>query len=876
MSKKIVLIDGHSILNRAFYGVPVLTNRDNIPTNAVYGFLNIMWKLLEEEQPDYLAVAFDVKAPTFRHEMFADYKGTRKPMPDDLRVQVPLIKECLAAMKVPCLEKAGWEADDILGTIAGRCENLGMEVSVLSGDRDLLQLATEKVKICIPKTKAGKTETHYYHAAEVLAEYGVTPTEFIDVKALMGDTSDNIPGVPGIGEKTAAKIIATYHSIEEAMAHISEVKPPKAAKNLEEFYEQAKLSKVLAAINTHADIDFHPEEAVMDGLYSREAYEFIRRMNFKSMLSRFDLTEKQEETLPVEVISDFNDALLRMAQLKKEPSLGLFCAADESGIAGLSVSTGEQITFFKQEGFLTEYCLLGFLEELLSCPAVIYTLDLKQLLLLFDPIPVVRAHDVSLGAYLLNPLPASYEYEAVAETYLNKTFPTKKDVFAKLNMSQMLSEKEEALVAYCANNALTSLLAGPIILEKLKKEEMLPLYEELELPLVSCLARMEREGIAADAEELRRYGESLTEGIITLEQKIHEETGENFNILSPKQLGEVLFEKMKLPGGKKTKTGYSTSADVLDKLAPEYPVIRSILEYRQLTKLKSTYADGLAAFIEKDGKIRSKFQQMVTATGRLSSAEPNLQNIPVRMELGRKIRKIFRPKEGCVFVDADYSQIELRVLAAMSGDENLIAAYRDAADIHAATASQVFHVPLEEVTPELRRNAKAVNFGIVYGISAFGLSEDLSISRKEASQYIERYFETYPGVKHFLDHLVSSAKEKGYAVTYYGRKRPMPELSSSNFMQRSFGERVAMNAPIQGTAADIMKRAMLRVEEALLREGFQAKLILQIHDELLIEAPKEEAEAVKELLIREMKQAADLAVPLEVDAKIGNNWFETK
>ena len=875
MSKKIVLIDGHSILNRAFFGVPPLTNSEGLHTNAVYGFLNIMFKILDEEKPDYLTVAFDRSEPTFRHQMFDAYKGTRKPMAQELREQVPVMKEVLQAMGIKIVEMPGYEADDLLGTIAGMAEVQGMDVSIISGDRDLLQLATEKVKIRIPKTKRTGTEIEDYYAADVVERYQVTPKEFIDVKALMGDSSDNIPGVPGIGEKTATNLIVAYKSIENAYAHLEEITPKRAKTNLEEHYDMAQMSKTLATIEVHVPIEFDMEAAKLTDLYTPEAYVYMKRLEFKNMLTRFsdDMSQNDLEKYfhvyhELDEIQNFFDGFSA-----KEAAVSFF---EEAGtVYGLAVAKSNQnVVYLTCGGFVTE----GYLEEQVQklCDGLdtLITPDLKGLLKHVRVPETKKCIDTTIAAYLLNPLKNEYTYDDLARDILGLMVPSKLDLLGKLKIKKAAEEKPEALELMVCYEAYACIAAKNQLLEQLEDHGMKKLYDEIEMPLVYVLADMEKEGVRAEKAELEAYGAQLTGRISELETSIYEKAGETFNINSPKQLGVILFEKLQMPNGKKTKTGYSTAADVLERLAPDYPIVSEILEYRQLTKLKSTYADGLALCIAPDGRIHSTFNQTITATGRISSTEPNLQNIPIRMELGRLIRKVFVPKDGYVFIDADYSQIELRVLAHMSGDQNLIAAYQHAEDIHRITASQVFHTPLEEVTDLQRRNAKAVNFGIVYGISSFGLSQDLSITRKEAEGYIASYFETYPGIKIFLDRLVTDAKEKGYAETMFGRRRPVPELASSNFMQRSFGERIAMNSPIQGTAADIIKIAMIRVKQRLEREQLKSKLILQVHDELLIEAAADEEEYVKTLLAEEMRHAADLAVTLEVDVKSGRNWFE--
>lgn len=882
MSEKIVLIDGHSILNRAFYGLPDLTNSEGLHTNAVYGFLNILFRTLEEEQPQYLAVAFDVHAPTFRHQMYADYKGTRKPMPSELREQVPMLKEVLRAMDIELVEKAGYEADDILGTLAERCEKEGMEVTVVSGDRDILQLASDRIMIRMPKTVRGKTTIENYHAKEVLERYQVEPKQIIELKALMGDTSDNIPGIPGVGEKTATKLIVEYGSIENAYVHVEEIRPNKAKESLKNNYDLAVMSKKLATIDTQAPVECDLEHAKIRNLYTEEAYEMFRRLDFKNLLGRFDSAAvKEQDSLFIRVETDLEEAEALLKQAAVQPAVGLeLLESTAHEILGLAVAwekDGEpEVCYIPASETMTVGFLKEKTEELFAAVKKVCVMDIKKLLKNVKNIRPEQVFDAGIAAYLLNPLKNTYTYDDLAKEYLQVYLPSTEEIFDTAKLPDLAAVSDELAGCYAGNMAYAVYRVREIMEQRLEAEGMSRLYQEIEIPLAFTLADMEEAGIRVEAEELKAYGERLQVRIGELEEKIYQEAGETFNINSPKQLGVILFEKLQLPGGRKTKSGYSTAADVLEKLAPDHPIVSDILEYRQLAKLKSTYADGLSAFIGPDGRIHSTFNQTITATGRISSTEPNLQNIPVRMELGRLIRKVFLPADGCVFIDADYSQIELRVLAHMSGDEKLIAAYRQAEDIHRITASEVFHVPFDEVTPLQRRNAKAVNFGIVYGISSFGLSQDLSISRKEAQQYIEKYFETYPGIKGFLDGCVEQAKEQGYSVTMFGRRRPVPELKSSNFMQRSFGERVAMNAPIQGTAADIIKIAMIRVNERLKREQLRARLLLQVHDELLIEAPLEEVDQVQRILEEEMTHAADLKVKLEIDMHTGNSWYEAK
>ena len=908
MSQKLVLIDGHSILNRAFYGVPDLSNAEGLHTNAVYGFLNIMFKILEEEKPEYLAVAFDVHAPTFRHKMYEAYKGTRKPMPEELREQVPVMKEVLKAMHITIMEQAGLEADDILGTLAKKAEQAGMEVSLVSGDRDLLQIATDHIKIRIPKTKQGRTEIEDYYAADVQAAYQVTPLQFIELKALMGDTADNIPGVPKVGEKTAQALMVEYGSLDNIYAHVEEIPKKSIRESLIEHKELAELSKTLATIKTDCELQLDYEQAKAEGFYTPEAYTLCKRLEFKNMLGRFEKDAAANDSKISESFREITEKEVFLKYLKnlkkeqKQAGIGLWLITEPVDVAtkkeellGVALSVSDEETVFytlthekEPEGQLSLFAeitesrddtaeITKALQELSGEQNIqIATFDVKRQYDYLDRSSTERYFDVLIAAYLLNPLKNDYDMEAIASEHLGILIPGRAEVFGKRDFRTLLSEDAGKAMEYACYGAYVSRKGKKVLEDKLEASGMKCLMEEMEMPLSLVLYDMQKEGVAVKREELKAYGDALVARIEELEKSIHKQAGTEFNINSPKQLGEVLFETMQIPGGKKTKTGYSTAADVLEKLSADYPIVKDILEYRGLTKLKSTYADGLAAFIEEDGRIHTNFNQTITATGRISSTEPNLQNIPMRMELGRQIRKVFVPREGYEFMDADYSQIELRVLAHMSGDEQLIDAYRQEEDIHRITASKVFHTPFEEVTDLQRRNAKAVNFGIVYGISSFGLSQDLSISKKEAAQYIEQYFATYPKVKEFIDKLVADAKEKGYTETMFGRRRPIPELSSSNFMQRSFGERVAMNAPIQGTAADIIKIAMIKVWKALKEEGLKSRLILQVHDELLIETAQEEEARVREILTENMKSAADLAVTLEIDLHTGNNWYEAK
>ena len=894
--RKLVLIDGHSILHRAFYGVPDLTNAKGLHTNAVYGFLNIMFRILEEEKPDFLAVAFDVHAPTFRHEMYEAYKGTRKPMPEELREQVPVLKDVLRAMQVTIVEQAGLEADDILGTLAKKAQAQGMEVPLVSGDRDLLQVADEHIKIRIPKTKMGRTEVEDYYPEDVVKAFQVTPHQFIDLKALMGDSSDNVPGVPKVGQKTATELMVQYGSMEEIYAHVEEISKKSIRESLIANRELADLSKVLVTIRTDSDVSMDYEASKAEGFYTKEAYDLFKELEFRNMLSRFrqDQADANEDIAATfRRLESLEDFLGRLKKIKDSQRVGLFLAMEGDCPVAAAVSAQEetflyvlpreenvQLSLFEEPGQNRgregeeAACAEGL--RALSARARIASFDIKRLYPYLEQDTTERYFDILIGAYLLNPLKNDHAPETIAAEHLGLQIPGWAERFGKQKAGEAVREAPDRFMEYCCYGAYVARKAADVLERKLTETGMDWLMREMEMPLSLVLYDMEREGVEVRREELKAYGDALVARIEELEKSIHAQAGVAFNINSPKQLGEVLFDTMKLPGGKKTKTGYSTAADVLEKLSEEAPIVKDILEYRQLTKLKSTYADGLAVYIGEDRRIHTSFNQTITATGRISSTEPNLQNIPMRMELGRRIRKVFVPREGCEFMDADYSQIELRVLAHMSGDEQLIEAYHMDQDIHRITAAKVFHTPFEEVTDLQRRNAKAVNFGIVYGISSFGLSQDLSISKKEAADYIEQYFATYPGVKAFLDGLVAGAKEKGYITTMFGRRRPVPELNSSNFMQRSFGERVAMNSPIQGTAADIIKIAMIRVWQALRDSGLKSRLILQVHDELVIETYREEEEQVRQILLENMQGAAELDVALEVDLHTGDNWYEAK
>ena len=882
---KLVLIDGNSIANRAFYGVPELTNAQGLHTNAIYGFLNIMFKILSEENPDYIAVAFDLHAPTFRHKMYDAYKGTRKPMPTELREQMPYLKKLLTAMNIKILELEGYEADDLLGTMAKRFEKQGHLVSLVSGDRDLLQIATDNIKIRIPKTKGGKTEVEDYNTEDVIAKYSLKPFQIIELKALMGDSSDNIPGVPKIGEKTATSLLIEYENIENLKLHLDEISKNAVRETLKENFEMAVLSKKLATIDIDAPIDVKPEEMIFPNIYTEEAYSLIKMLGFKNFAAKFEnpvnnANSDIEENF--KIIYDLGEAETIFRSSEKSESFSFKIISWDQDILGVSVCLSEsEIYFIPVQGFIgSEYIIDKLVNIINKREGTSATFDYKSQLHFIKNTDIDPAgksiFDCLIAAYLLNPLKSDYDVEDVAGEHLSLVIKGYKERFDKKTLKDAVDKEIDNVRDYACYMAYVCYKAESILRNKLSDNNMLSLFTDIEMPLSVVLYRMEAEGILVKPDKLSEYSDKLAEELMKLEESIYKDAGEKFNINSPKQLGEILFEKMGIPGGKKTKTGYSTAADVLEKLSEDYPFVDKILRYRTVSKLKSTYADGLKPYIDDGNRIHSTFNQTITATGRISSTEPNLQNIPIRMEEGRLIRKVFVPKEGCVFLDADYSQIELRIMAHMSGDEKLIEAYKRADDIHAITASEVFHVPLAEVTPTLRRNAKAVNFGIIYGISSFGLSSDLSISRKEAADFIERYFETYPKVKEFIDGLVKSAKDNGYAVTLFNRRRPIPELASNVFMQRSFGERVAMNAPIQGTAADIMKIAMINVMRKLDDNNLRSKLLLQVHDELLIECYEDELPEVRKILSEEMENACELAVRLEIDMHSGDTWYDAK
>ena len=925
----LLLIDGSSLLSTQFFGnLPreilfaktpeekekyfhkIMMTGKGVYTNAVFGFLRTLFRILKDQKPEYLAVGWDLTRDTFRREMYPDYKGNRSETMEPLRLQFELCQRVLKEMNIPQFMDERYEADDFLGTLSRKFQD-EIPVIVYTKDHDYLQLVTEKTHMWLMHSTAEKTEEMYkkYHIDRqsvnvpdrafelnpelVEKEFLVKPRHINSLKGLQGDASDNIKGVPGVGPQTAAKLIQYYGTVDELYRNIKGLDKEKT-EALKKFWKEelgitrsplsfllkesetelcgeksARLSELLATIKT---------DIALPGLQLSDLLVNVSRKGTEKVLEELEITSLKADFFDDDKESgkvfDFSlkDGYESLEEVYKrassEKSIGIHY---EPGLGISAAFKDESAVFIPTGFFVTKETAAAVLQRLFEKDVRIYSTDGKEI---YKSLGLLT-RDVSIAAYLLDPLRGNYPYDYVAKSVLSADYPGKETLLSKY-AADSPDVSEENRLAYMCFRALTAALSGPVLDERLKEGGLLRLYEDIELPTMKCLSAMESRGILVKKEELKAYGEELKKGIERLEKEIYSLSGEEFNINSPKQLGTVLFEKLKIPYVKKKKTGYSTAADILEKLAPDYPVVSMILEYRTLSKLYSTYAEGLSACISDDGRIHGTFNQTITATGRISSTQPNLQNIPVRIELGRLIRKVFVPKEGCVFIDADYSQIELRVLAHLSGDENLINAYKDAKDIHALTASQVFHVPLSEVTPMQRRNAKAVNFGIVYGISAFSLSDNLSITRSEAEEYMSRYFETYPGIRDYLDNTVKKAREEGLVRTMYGRIRPIPELDSGNFNQRAFGERVAMNSPIQGTAADIMKIAMIRVEEALQKEGLKSSIVLQIHDELLLEAYLEEADRVEEILVREMENAAALSVRLEVEAKRGNSWYETK
>ncbi|MFV0504575.1 MAG: DNA polymerase I [Lachnospirales bacterium] len=880
MKEKLLLIDGHGMIYRAFYALPVLTNQKGVYTNAIYGFLNIILKVMDEEKPTSIGVAFDVSSKTFRTEKFADYKGTRKSMPDELRPQVPLLQELLNKMNIPIFQMEGYEADDILGTISLLAEKQDIDVCILTGDRDLLQLATENVKIKILKTKGGKTEGIDYYSRNVLEEYEVTPKEFIDVKGLTGDISDNIPGVPGIGEKTAVKIIKEYKSIENAIKNLDNIKPKRAKENLDEFREQALLSRELATIILDVPVEIDFEKLVAGNIFTNEALEMVKELQLKTLYDRFSVNKVEESaTLDYEIVDNpfVLDELVN--NLLKEKEI-CFKAKYMGNFQYISFIINNKVFIILEDSSLTESDIFQSLKCVFESDIPKVTHDSKALYVKYFKENIEFKNiilDIELASYILSPAKSTYDYEVIALEFLNKVYPSLEDIIGKGKNKvsfKLLALDKKAI--YISNEIKCFNEAKDIIKKKIIENNQEELLYNIEQPLAKVLASMECLGIGVSKSELISYGEELDGQINILSDNIIDLAGESFNINSTKQMGTILFEKLELPAGKKTKTGYSTAVDVLEKLVDKHPIINFILEYRTLTKLKSTYIDGLIPEIEEDGRIHSKFSQTTAVTGRISSNEPNLQNIPVKIEVGRKLRKAFIPKDGHVFISADYSQIELRVLAHISKDEEMISAFLENKDIHRLTASEVYKTPFDKVDLYQRGNAKAVNFGIVYGMGSYSLSQDLKITRKEAERYIQGYFNKYPNVKVYLDNAVNQAKENGFATTIFNRMRRIPEISSSNFNTRSFGERIAMNMPIQGAAADIIKIAMLKTYNRLKSECLKSKLILQVHDELMLEVPNSEVEIVSKILREEMENTYELSVPLIVSLSVGENWYELK
>lgn len=879
---KLLLIDGNSIINRAFYGImgsKMLMTEDGTYTNAVYGFLSILFKELDDIKPEYLVVAFDLKAPTHRHKMYDKYKANRHGMPEELAMQMPILKETLKAMNVCIIEKEGYEADDILGTLAKWGQKEELEVTVLTGDRDSFQLIDKNIKVRIPRTKMGKTETEDYTVEKIEEEYGLEPLDLIEVKGLMGDTSDNIPGVPGVGEKTALNLIKQYKSIDEVYNHIDEQKG-KLKEKLSENKDLAYLSRTLGTIDINAPIEKDLGAFQVEEWNKPEVLEIFKKLKFNRFIDRFALqdnvggTSLGEPQINTEIEHERIADKTKLAELKQEiqENKAMYYYLTEEKFIIYSPKTNKCFSIENIQDFKDIFedknilkCSYKQKEEFI----ILWNKGIEAKNLMFD---------IAIAGYILNSNINKYTIEYLANEYINfdiaeylsNTEETGVEQITLFDNAEEPKEDKTYIYAYAIYKLYN------VLTQKMEEAGSIDLFNKIEMPLTEVLASMQYEGIYIDKQELLDFGKELQEKIDILTQEIYELTGEEFNINSTKQLGEILFEKLKLTAKKKTKTGYSTDVDVLEKIKYEHPVIEKILEYRQLQKLNSTYVEGLIPYIDETGRIHSKFHQTVTTTGRISSTDPNLQNIPTRMELGRKLRKVFKPEQGYIFVDADYSQIELRVLAHISKDKNMIEAFCNNEDIHAQAASKVFNIPLEEVTKEERTKAKAVNFGIVYGISEFGLGEQLGVPRKKAKEYIEQYLDKYSGIKEFMINIVEETKEKGYVETLYHRRRYVPELKSNNYMVRQFGGRVAMNTPIQGTAADIMKIAMINVYNKLKENNLKSKLIVQVHDEILVETLESEKEQVKQIVKEEMENVIKLKVPLLAEVEEGYNWYEAK
>ena len=870
---KLMILDGNSIINRAFFGVRLLSTKDGLYTNAIFGFLNILEKLRSEENPDALCVAFDVHAPTFRHLQFDGYKAARRPMPEELRMQMPVMKDVLHAMRIPTFECSGWEADDILGTAGRICTENGWKCVIVTGDRDSLQLVSDSVTVKLVTSRQGQTVTTNYTPEVFTQEYGFAPIHMIDLKGLMGDASDNLPGVAGVGPKTATALLTEFGTLDGIYQNLDAIKET-VRKKLEAGKDSAYLSYDLATIRTDAPVDLKPENCLMQPPDNDALYALFVRMEFLKLIERYHLhvPGKQPETVQEfsgecvsEIVSNAERAMALLTDFEKMPFVSVLC---DNTLETAFIDDGKQMTVFSKESLRNSYTAV--LERLFSASVKKVSHDVKDLMgkLLRAELPADGfIFDTALAAYVLDATSGKYDINQLTVGYLGFELPkfdAEKTGTDAAFMGELMSKTASVSALY------------DVLSKKLSEEGVDQLYYEIELPLCAVLANMEFHGVLVDQMALVSFSNLLSERIAADEAMIYEYAGEHFNINSTKQLGEILFEKLQLPAGKKTKNGYSTNADVLESLREKHPIVPAILDYRMLSKLKSTYADGLVKEIAEDGRIHTTLQNMVTATGRLSSTEPNLQNIPVRTELGSEIRKMFIPADGCVFVDADYSQIELRVLAHIADDKRMQAAFLSGTDIHTSTAAQVFGVEPSAVTPLMRRNAKAVNFGIVYGISEFSLSQDIGVSRKEARAYIDSYLANYEGVRDYMKNVVEQAKADGFVKTLFGRKRLLPELKSSNFQMRSFAERCALNSPIQGTAADIIKLAMLRVDTALRKANCGAKLLLQVHDELIVECPYREAERVRRIVADEMQHVMQLSVPLLAEAKTGASWYEAK
>lgn len=876
---KLLILDANSIINRAFYGIRPLTTKDGTPTNAVYGFINILMKLLNDEKPDYLCAAFDLKAPTFRHKLYDGYKAQRKPMPDELAQQMPIAKNLLRLMGIKILELEGYEADDIIGTVSRICEERSVECMIATGDKDDLQLAADKTKVILTVSRMGNSITTVYDEKAVFEKYGVTPIEFIDVKALMGDPSDNIPGVAGIGEKTAIKLVSAMGSIENIYENIDDA-PVRGAmlQKLKDGKEMAFMSKVLATISRDVPIDFNMEECGFDDFVKTpELYDELKRLELNSVVKRIDFSEKKRQDVGAESVKVTDQEAFNKLKLGDE--IGCLFNFNDKVLAGVIIAEGDKAYNITS---MTEEELLNIVRPILEDENVKkVTFDCKDAIVKLSGKCDIKniEDDVAIMAYIANPAKGSSTIEDLSGVYLGIDMPSEAEFKngGDVQLSLLEEMDERDATGFYGDRAVTVLRLRDAIAERLKELNQEKLYREMELPMVRVLADMQIDGFLIDREQLSQFGDYLKGKIDKLTEDIYISAGQEFNINSPKQLGEILFDKMGMKSGKKIRSGYSTSAEVLEKLRGEHPIIEEVLEYRQLAKLKSTYCDGLAAVISPDdGRIHSVFTQTVTVTGRISSTEPNMQNIPTRTALGRELRKMFIAPAGKILVDADYSQIELRVLAHVANDETMINAFKSGEDIHRVTASQVFGVPFEDVTDDQRRSAKAVNFGIVYGIGEFSLAQDLGIPVARAKMYIQNYLEKYHGVREYMDRVKNQAKEDGYVTTLMNRIRYIPELKSANYNVRSFGERVALNTPIQGTAADIIKLAMVRVHQRLEKERLKSKLVLQVHDELIIEADESETDKVEKILKEEMENAMQLSVPLVVDMSVGKSWYDAK